>query len=95
MPNSHPFLAEDFLIRWSTLTPEHVEPDVTEAIAAARSTLDTIKSTPDAEVDFANTFGALEAASDSLERAWGRLNHLDSVSNNDAQREALNPSARA
>ena len=41
-------------------------------------------------MSYDNTFGALELATEGLERAWGRLNHLDSVSNNDAQRAALN-----
>ena len=33
---------------------------------------------------------ALEASTEELGRAWGLVNHLDSVSNSDAQREALN-----
>jgi len=39
---------------------------------------------------YENTFGALENASEDLDRAWGRLNHLDSVCNSEAQRVALN-----
>ena len=34
--------------------------------------------------------GHLRWSSEDLDRAWGRLNHLDSVCNNDEQREALN-----
>ncbi len=90
MSNSHPFLSEDFLIRWSTLTADQVAPDINFAIEEARSALDTIKTVPAAEVSYDNTFGALENATNSLERAWGRLNHLDSVANNDDQRAALN-----
>lgn len=90
MSNSHPFLAEDLLIRWSTLTADRVAPDVKEGLARAQSAIDAIKAQPDSEVSYDSTFGALEAASEPLERAWGRLNHLDSVSNNEAQREALN-----
>lgn len=90
MSLEHPFVADDFLIRWSTLTADRVSPDVNLAIEQARSSIDSIKALADAEVSYDSTFGALEAATESLERAWGRLNHLDSVSNNEAQRAALN-----
>ena len=43
-----------------------------------------------AELSYENTFGALETASEDLDRAWGRLNHLDSVCNDEEQRAALN-----
>ncbi len=39
---------------------------------------------------YQNTFGVLDEASEALDRGWGRLNHLDSVRDNEAQREALN-----
>lgn len=90
MSLKHPFLADDFQIRWSTLTAEHVAPDVALAIEQAQSVIDEIKALPHEKVSYDNTFGALELATEGLERAWGRLNHLDSVSNNDAQRAALN-----
>ena len=90
MSLEHPFLADDFLIRWSTLTADQVSPDVNFAIEAAQAALDAIKSLPEAELSYERTFGALETATEPLERAWGRLNHLDSVSNNEAQRAALN-----
>ncbi|MBK1835206.1 M3 family metallopeptidase [Roseibacillus ishigakijimensis] len=90
MSTPHPFLAEDFEIRWSTLTPEHAAPDVRLAIAQAGEALAAIKALPESELSYASTFRALEAATEPLGRAWGRLNHLDSVSNNPAQREALN-----
>ena len=90
MSNNHPFLAEEFLIRWSTLTADQVASDVTFAIEQAQAALDAIKVVPDTEVSYDNTFSALEASTELLERAWGRLNHLDSVSNNEAQRAALN-----
>ncbi len=90
MSQEHPFLATDFCIRWSTLTADRVAPDVNHAITQAQSALDAIKVVPNAEVSYDNTFRALEEATEPLERAWGRLNHLDSVSNNEAQRAALN-----
>ena len=64
--------------------------DIQLAIEQAQSSIDAIKALSDAEVSYDNTFGSLEAATEPLERAWGLLNHLDSVSNNELQREALN-----
>ncbi|NWK55305.1 M3 family metallopeptidase [Verrucomicrobiaceae bacterium N1E253] len=90
MPNKHPFLAEDYHIRWSTLTPEHVEADIDMALEQAEAALDQIRNLDDQEVTYTNTFMALETATEGLDRAWGRLNHLDSVSNSEEQRQALN-----
>ncbi|MDB4419275.1 M3 family metallopeptidase, partial [bacterium] len=87
---SNPFLAEDFKIRWSTLTSDHIEADVTKAIENSRSNIETIKSLSLDELTYENTFGALESATDDLDRSWGRVNHLDSVANSDELREALN-----
>ena len=44
MSLKHPFLADDFQIRWSTLTAEHVAPDVALAIEQAQSVIDEIKA---------------------------------------------------
>jgi len=90
MQTSHPFFAEDYHIRWSTLTPDHVEADVDQALKNAELALDAIRQLDDSELTYENTFAALEVASEDLDRAWGRLNHLDSVDSNEPQREALN-----
>ncbi|MCP5537171.1 MAG: M3 family metallopeptidase [Akkermansiaceae bacterium] len=90
MPTSHPFLAEDYHIRWSTLTPDHVEADIDEGLRLAEEKLDILRKLHVDELTYENTFAALEVASEPLDRAWGRLNHLDSVCNNEAQRVALN-----
>ena len=90
MQSSHPFFAEDYHIRWSTLTPDHVEADIDQALKNAGASLDAIRSLNDSELSYENTFVTLEAASEDLDRAWGRLNHLDSVSNSEAQRKELN-----
>jgi len=87
---NHPFLTDEVTIPWSKLTPEHVEPDIKHALTLAESRLQLIRDLKSDEVTFENTFMALEASTEELNRGWGRLNHLDSVSNNDAQREVLN-----
>ena len=90
MQTSHPFFAEDYHIRWSSLTPNHVEADIDQALKNAESALMAIRNLVNDQLTYINTFAALEIASEDLDRAWGRLNHLDSVSNSDEQRAALN-----
>jgi oligopeptidase A len=85
----HPFLAPDFHIRWSTLVPEAVEPDICHALELAKSNIEIICAQDPATANFESTFLAFEKASEALNDGWGRLNHLDSVSDNPAQREAL------
>ena len=87
---SYPFLEDDFHIRWSTLTAEHVEKDINRAIELAKERLEVIKNLSADAVTFENTFLALESASDELELSWGNLNHMDSVCSNDELRAELN-----
>ena len=86
----HPFLASDFHVRWSTLVPEAVEPDIRHALDLAKSAIESICSQAPAAATYESTFLALENATEAFSRGWGRLNHLDSVCDNPAQREALN-----
>ena len=86
----HPFLDEGFHVRWSTLVPEAVEPDIRHALDSAKSAIQAICDQDPAQADYDSTFGALEEAGEALERGWGRLQHLDSVRDEPAQREALN-----
>lgn len=86
----HPFLAPDFHVRWSTLVPEAVEPDIRHALDLAKSAIEAICAQDPAAATYESTFIALENATDALGHGWGRLNHLDSVCDNPAQREALN-----
>ncbi len=86
----HPFLSPDFLVRWSTLTPEAVEPDIHHALEGAKAAIEAICSQDHASATYESTFLALETATEELGRGWGRLHHLDSVSDNPVQREALN-----
>jgi oligopeptidase A len=85
----HPFLAPDFHTRWSTLVPEAVEPDICHSLELAKATIEVICSQDPAAANYDSTFLALEKASEVLNRSWDRLSHLDTVSDNPAQREAL------
>jgi oligopeptidase A len=86
----NPFLAPDFHVRWSTLVPSAVEPDIRLALESAKRNIEAICRIDPADATYENTFLALENASDDLNHGWGRLNHLDSVSDSPPQREALN-----
>ena len=85
----HPFLSTEFHVRWSALVPEAVEPDILHALGLAKENIAAICAQDPATANFENTFLAYEKATDPLNDGWGRLNHLDSVSDNPAQREAL------
>jgi len=88
--SEHPFLADDFHIRWSTLKAEHIEADIEEGLRLAEERLEAIRNLSADEVTYENTFGALENAGEELERGWGRLSHLDSVNDHDEQRAGMN-----
>ncbi len=90
MSDSHPFLSPDFHIKWSTLSPDHIATDIRKAIEVGKANIAQIKAVTPDEASFENTFGALEDATEDLDRGWGRVNHLDSVANSDPLREALN-----
>lgn len=86
----HPFLSPDFHVAWSTLVPSAVEPDIRHALELSKQNIEAICGQDPAAATYQSTFLALEKATEVLSRAWGRLNHLDSVSDSPAQREALN-----
>ncbi len=89
----HPFLQNDFHIRWSTLTPDHIEADISKAINEAQAAVDDVAArSNDAPetLTYANTLAALDEGLDTLNRAWGLVGHLDSVSNSPELRDAHN-----
>lgn len=86
----HPFIAADYHIKWESLTPDHIEPDIDTALETSNKNLDAIRQLDDVAVTYLNTFAALEIATEDLDRVWGRINHLDSVVNSDDLRAGLN-----
>jgi oligopeptidase A len=90
---THPFLQQDFHIRWSTLTPHHIEADISKAITDAQAAVDAVAArSNDApeSLTYANTLAALDDGLETLNRAWGLVSHLDAVCNSPELREAHN-----
>ena len=88
---AEPFLDESFHIRWSLLVPEEIESNISKALEISQKNIDDLANWDgESELAFENTLMALEKASESLDRGWGALSHLDSVRNSEAQREAYN-----
>ena len=86
----HPFLDSSFAIRWSSLTPEQVEPDLELALARAQTAIDAIAGRDLGALTWENSFLALEAATEELNAAWAKVTHLQSVADSPALRAAHN-----
>ena len=89
----NPFLQKDFHVRWSTLTADHIEADISKALIDAQAAVDKVaaRSTDAAEtLTYANTIAALDDGLETLNHAWGLVSHLDSVNNSPELRDAHN-----
>ncbi len=84
-----PFLQKDFHIKWSTLTPDHIEADINQALDEAKAAVDTV-ATQSQPLTYENTIVALDDGLETLNRAWGLVSHLDSVANSPELRKAHN-----
>lgn len=69
---------------------DSVEPDIRQALSATRQAIDAIAQLPPEETNFANTFLALDTATEALSRAWGFVQHLDAVANEPNLRVVFN-----
>lgn len=86
----HSLLSPDFLPQWSAFTAETIEPSIRHALAEAKENIEKIASQDPAAATYESSFLALENATETLSRGWGRIKHLDSVLDNPAQRQAIN-----
>ena len=73
---------------FSAMTPEQVTGACEDAIAGCEAAVDAIVATPDGERTFANTLGALEAATDGVGQASGQYAFMAYVASDDELREA-------
>src|SRR5688572_32945183 len=86
----NPFLNRAFQIRWSGLTADRVGPAVDFALAEAEVAIGAITRLPPGEVTYANTFLALERATELLNETWAKVSHLTSVADSPELRAAHN-----
>ena len=87
---TQPFLDSTFAVRWSQHTPEQIAPAIESALSGAQAAIDAIAQRDLAALTYANTFLALEQATEELNYAWGKVTHLQSVDDSPALRDAHN-----
>ncbi len=87
MPN--PLIQLGFEIPFDEIEAQHVVPATDALLANAQAAIDAI-AVDQGSRTYANTLGALEAATEMLERAMTVVGHLESVATSDAWRDAYN-----
>src|SRR3989339_123846 len=75
----HPFLDHSFPIRWSLLTPDHVEPDISLALEEAQRNVSAVVNQDPDQATFESAFLAFERATERLGCAWRKVEHLKNV----------------
>ena len=85
----NPLIQLGFEIPFDQIEAAHVEPAVDELLIQAQAAIDAIVAT-EGQRTYAGTLGALEEATDGLERAMTVVDHLESVATTDALRSAYN-----
>jgi len=85
-----PFLDTAFEIRWSILTASSVEASINQALLDAEKAITQIASQSPEFVTYKTTLLALEEALEPLGLAWGKVSHLQSVSDSPELRKAYN-----
>ena len=87
---NNPFLNPEFEIKWSALTPDQIEAAIDEALVLAKANVDSIASQDIASATYESTFLSLEDASETLDHAWGKVAHLQSVADEPELRDVHN-----
>jgi oligopeptidase A len=86
---SNPLLHTSALPRFDEIKPEHVQPALSELIAAHRRKLAGLLDDPAAK-DFSSLIAPIEDMSHELSRVWSPVGHLQSVLEDPAWREGYN-----
>ncbi|MDH4283427.1 MAG: M3 family peptidase, partial [Myxococcales bacterium] len=80
---SNPLIELGFEIPFDQIKAKHVEPAVDLLLAQSRAAIDALIASEEPRT-YANTLGALEDATEQLERAMTVIDHLESVATADA-----------
>ena len=86
---TNPLLAITDLPAFDRIAPEHVAPAVDALLADAEQALETVTA-PDFPADWTAISRVLDVSADRFGRAWGAVNHLNSVADTPALRAAYN-----
>ena len=89
MSNTNPLLQSALPLGFDRITAAHVEPGIGALLEQAAEQVKAIGASSDPKT-YANTLGALEAATEQLEVAMGVADHLESVLGDPALRAAYN-----
>ncbi|MDX5332606.1 MAG: oligopeptidase A [Gammaproteobacteria bacterium] len=88
---SNPLLEMQGLPPFSRIRPEHVEPAIDHQLAGNRALLERLLEAGKATgYTWDNLIAPLEQAEDRLSRIWSPVQHMNSVVNSEALREAYN-----
>src|SRR5690625_2988394 len=79
----------DTLVDYRAITPEHVEPAITQLLEKARAAVDAAAN-PDLAPTWQAVIAPLDEATDPLWRAWTVIGHLKSVVSTAQLRAAFN-----
>lgn len=75
----HPYIGENFLIKWSSLSIDSIEDDITYALGEAEKRVLEIENISLQKASYANTALGLEEASCELDQAWSIVEHMTNV----------------
>ncbi len=89
MTMTNPLLSTAALPDFAAIQPEHVQPAITELLAAARKALDEATK-PETPADYDTLSHILDTATERMGTAWGAVGHLNAVADTPALREAYN-----
>ncbi len=85
---AQPFLTQDFHIRWSTLDTASIQADITQALEAAETGINQFIDQDRGRMNFDSVVLGLDEVTRPLNESWGLVQHLDSLCNSPALREA-------
>ncbi|MEY3213743.1 MAG: hypothetical protein RIT28_4224 [Pseudomonadota bacterium] len=85
----NPFLTPTVRVPWSRLTSDRVLEAVQEGVRLGEKALAEIAALPPEARSVASVLLAFERATEPLDFAWTLINHLDSVDNSPALRDAI------
>ncbi|HEY9106190.1 MAG TPA: M3 family metallopeptidase [Roseateles sp.] len=86
---TNPLLSTAPLPDFAAIQPEHVQPAITELLAAAQAALDEAVK-PETPADYDTLSRILDTATERMGTAWGAVGHLNAVADTPALREAYN-----